>query len=817
MPPTMPSAMIPSASTSAARRAPSPQEDARLIAQAMNDQTHGDHEAALAKVQAVIARQPRQVKALLLAGQSELMLERYADCVKTLSSLLSIEPGHAMALSNRGVAHESLGDLAAALKDYNAAVRLEPAFIDALLNQARCLHLIGRSTDSMKAYRAILRQAPHLTAARLGLAEVYRHTGDRQQALEHLQQAVTREPDHGMAWYALGNAHLELQHWDAAVEAYGQASNLLPGHALTYSNCAKALRELKQFDDALLVCEAALAIDPACLPAWRNKTTFLLDLGRWVMAVEACSELLKRRPDDALGHNNLGYALYSLRLYDAALDAFKAATRHDPDFTVAWFNQACTLELMHRYEDVLPCYQQVQRLNPHYPNLLGRMGHARHYVCDWTDSLALRQQITQELQAGRPVCDPFRIITFSDRAQDQRDLARCWLKTLPAPREAWPPLEPPRKRAKIRVGYFSADFHLHATTMLMAELLELHDKSRFELIGFSFGERREDEMKARMRRTFDQFHDVLAQTDDQVAQLARELELDIAVDLKGHTKDGRIGLFRRRMAPVQISYLGYPGTLGVDFMDYIVADAVVIPDELRPYYDEKVIRLPGTYQANDSRRQPDPMQPKRAELGLPDQGFVFCCFNNNYKITPEVFDVWMRLLKATPGSVLWLLSGNAQAETNLRHEATVRGVDPQRLVFAERIPTEQHLARHAAADLFLDTLPCNAHTTASDALRVGLPVLTCTGTSFASRVAASLLVAQGLDDLVTTDLQAYERKALELALDPRALEAVKVRARKAITAGQLLKTTALTRALERGYELAFERALQGLAPDHIDV
>ncbi len=324
-------------------------------------------------------------------------------------------------------------------------------------------------------------------------------------------------------------------------------------------------------------------------------------------------------------------------------------------------------------------------------------------------------------------------------------------------------------------------------------------------------------MRARLRRAFDSFHDVMTMDDDDAARYVRGLGLDIAVDLKGHTQDNRIGLFQRRVAPIQVSYLGFPGTLGAPFMDYILADHTLIPDDLKCYYDEKVIRVPGSYQANDSSRIMELPVPSRASLGLPDDGFVFCSFNNNYKITPELFDVWMRLLQRVPKSVLWLLADSEAASHNLVREASSRGIDASRLMFAPRVNWEAHLARQQAADLFLDTLPCNAHTTASDALRVGLPVLTCSGTSFASRVAASLLHAQGLNELVTHDLHAYENLAFELANDPDRMASLKSRAAAAIRSGRLFDTASLVRNVEQGYQLAIERAWNGCEPTNLDV
>jgi predicted O-linked N-acetylglucosamine transferase (SPINDLY family) len=370
---------------------------------------------------------------------------------------------------------------------------------------------------------------------------------------------------------------------------------------------------------------------------------------------------------------------------------------------------------------------------------------------------------------------------------------------------------------KIRIGYYSSDFHNHATAHLMAELLASHDRQKFEVWGFSFGPDRRDAMRQRLAQTFDRFIDVHTHSDHEVAQLSRAMGVDIAVDLKGLTGDARTGIFAHRCAPLQVNFLGYPGTMALPCIDYIVADKVLIPPESQKHYSEKVVYLPHSYQVNDSQRKIADQRFTRAELGLPEQGFVFCCFNNNYKIQPQTFDIWMRLLHAVPGSVLWLFEDNPTAAKNLRLEADHRGVDPARLVFAQRMQLPEHLARHRLADVFLDTLPYNAHTTASDALWAGLPVLTLIGQSFAARVAASLLQAMDLPELITHSEAEYESKALALARQPEQLQALKSKIERQRKTSPLFKGQLFAKHLEAAYEAMLERHRAGLAPDHIFV
>jgi predicted O-linked N-acetylglucosamine transferase (SPINDLY family) len=389
--------------------------------------------------------------------------------------------------------------------------------------------------------------------------------------------------------------------------------------------------------------------------------------------------------------------------------------------------------------------------------------------------------------------------------------------------DKYPPASPSIRQGKhyshdrIRVGYFSADFRDHPIAYLTAELFEKHDRSRFEIYAFSFGPESDGDMRARLRKAFDKFFTLSEETDQEIAALAKSMEIDIAIDLMGFTKHARLGLFALHLAPIQVGYLGYPGTLGAPFMDYLIGDPTVIPVEDFAYYSEKIVQLPHCYQVNDTRRRIADAVPGRSQSGLPETGFVFCCFNNNFKITPDVFEIWMRLLAKIDDSVLWLLEANPAARRNLSREARSRGIEPTRLVFAPRTAQPEHLARHRHADLFLDTFYYNAHTTASDALWTGLPVLTCHGNTFASRVAASLLRAAGLPELITYSHEEYESMALRLATNPDILAAARRKLEQNRTVCPLFNTDLFTRHIEEAYATMWRRHRQGLAPDHIYV
>jgi predicted O-linked N-acetylglucosamine transferase (SPINDLY family) len=434
-------------------------------------------------------------------------------------------------------------------------------------------------------------------------------------------------------------------------------------------------------------------------------------------------------------------------------------------------------------------------------------------LCDWSGWETHTGRLLERIENGAMAAQPFVILPVIDSPALHRKVAADFV------REVCPPRSGPPRRAqrasdgRIRVGYYSADFREHPVAHLTAALFERHDRRRFEVSAFSFGRGPEDAMRTRLRRAFDRFLDVGRQSDRDVALLSQELGIDIAVDLTGFTAHNRTGIFAQRAAPVQVNYLGYPGTMMAPYMDYIVADSVLIPPEARANYAERVAYLPHCYQVNETGRLDRTRSYVRAELGLPEVGCVYCCFNNAYKLTPEVFAGWMRILQAVPGSVLWLAKNIEVAVSNLRRAAAANGVAPERLVFAERMPSlAEHLARYRAADLFLDTFPYNAHTTASDALGAGLPVLSRPGKSLASRVAASLLHSVGLSELIATGQDDYERLAIELAHAPQKLRGLRERLNSGRASAPLFDVERFTTDLESVYGLMYERSLAALAP-----
>ena len=572
--------------------------------------------------------------------------------------------------------------------------------------------------------------------------------------------------------------------------------------------------QIGQYADAVRLIGEAVKINPQSPDAFYNLGCALQARQRHAEALAAFDRAVTLKPDYTEALINRGAILLSMRRRTEAIASLDAALRYNPRDAEAISNRATALFESKRYEEAAAGFATLLAVAPQFPYALGNLVLARAYCCDWRFLEKDLAQITAAIRAGQSVISPHASTLLLDDAEAQLRCARQWVKDR-CPAAATPSWRGERyAHEKIRVAYLSADFQAHATAMLIAGVFEHHDHARFETVLVSFGpDEDQSPMRDRLARSCDRFIAAEKKSDVEIAELLRRMEIDIAVDLKGFTQGNRPGIFAQRPAPVQVNYLAHPGTMGADYMDYILADETVIPSGQEKFYSEKVVRLPDSYQANDDKRAIAERIPSRAEAGLPQTGFVFCCFNNSYKITSAVFDVWMRLLKAVPGSVLWLLDDNPAATANLKRESEARGVSLGRLIFAPRVETDSHLARQMLADLFLDTSPCAAHTTASDALWCGLPVLTLLGNTFAGRVAASLLRAVGLPDLIAPSLHEYEAMALKLALQPTSI----ARMRRTLTQHRaslpLFETARFTRNLEAAFETMRERTRKGLPPE----
>jgi predicted O-linked N-acetylglucosamine transferase (SPINDLY family) len=607
--------------------------------------------------------------------------------------------------------------------------------------------------------------------------------GRLEESLASCESALRIKPDFSQAFYGRGNALMGLARIEEARACYQRAVELEPDYADAHYNLGLALQRLRRAQEALASYDRALAL----------------------------------KPGDAEALNNRGNVLVDLRRPDLALSSYERALSIRPDYASACYNVGLALQELGRPEEAARRFERVLELAPDYPFAKGKLLHAKMLSCEWADLSRLADSVEADIEAGKKSAEPFGHQAVSRSARNLRRCAEIFAAENypPAPVGLWGGERYDNPR--IRIGYVSGEFRQQATAILMTGLLEHHDRSRFEIYAFDNGWDDGSEIRARINRAVDAIVDVSRLEDAEAAATLCERKIDILVNLNGYFGRERLGLFRYRPCPVQVNYLGFPGTLGVNYMDYILADAHVLPPDHEACYSERVVRLPDTYQVNDSRRPIAQRTPTRAECSLPEAAFVFCCFNNNYKITPEQFDVWMRLLKAVDGSVLWLIEDNPAAAANLRREAERRGVPARRVVFAARMNPDEHLARHRLADLFLDTLPYNAHTTAADALWAGLPLLTCTGSTFPGRVAGSLLKAAGLPELITESLAGYEARALELARTPAMLAEMRERLARNRASCALFDTDRYRRHLEAAYTTMWERYQRGDPPAAFEV
>jgi len=654
---------------------------------------------------------------------------------------------------------------------------------------------------------------------RTGLARaVACHQSGNLAEAERLYRAVLRvKPAEFDALHLLGVLEAQRGHLNEAQRLIGLALVHNPRSAEAQLSFGNVLAALFRFEEALDRYERALAIRPDLADAHQNRGNALQALGRTAEALESYERALAIFADNAAIHNNRGIVLGKLDRHEEALESFGRAIAIQPDFADALVNRGQTLEFLGRCEEAAASFERTLRLRPDFEHVEGMLRFAKMQCCDWREYEPETERLIAGVRASRNAAAPFPFLSMSDSAQHQRRCAESWVRNkIPGSQTSlWRGEQYAHER--IRIAYLSADFHDHAMAYLMAGLFERHDRARFETIAVSLGPDVQSGMRSRVKGAFERFLDVGQKKDLDIANLLRSLEIDILVDLNGYTRGSRTEILALRPAPVQVNYLGYPGTMGSDCIDYILADRFAIPEQHRIHFAERVVYLPDTFQANDSGRRIAERTPTRAEAGLPERGFVFCSFNNGYKITPAVFDVWMRLLGQVEGSVLWLVPDNDAAERNLRREASERGVDPERIIFARSLNYADHLARVRLADLFLDTLPFNAGATASDALWAGLPVVTCSGEAFAARMAGSLLNAIGAPELITRSREEYEARALKLATDREMLTGIRAKLNRNRQSFPLFDTDRFRAHIEAAYTTMWERTQRGEPPESFAV
>jgi len=731
----------------------------------------------------VIKRNPKQPHALHSLGVIEAANGNHGEAAELMARSLSVEATNLDFMQNYATVLCQLGQFEAARQVCMRGLAINGGHAYLLYVLGGTLFKLGRLEESLSAYDKLLRIEPNHVTAITERSSVLIEVGRHDAARADIERALALDPNYADAHANLGLLCMKLKHYNEAIAAYQRASALKPNSAEPWAIQGYIFTASLRYGAARAAYEKALSLDSGLTKAWLGYASVLAALNR---------------PAEAL------------KAYDRAIEL-------EPDSAEASLGRGFNLTNLGRHEQALAAYDKAHALEPGLTGLAGSRLQAKMHCCEWRDFDLSCTRLIASIEADTDAVMPFDSLTIPSSLEAQLKCSRSWVARNFSSTAQTPWRGEDYAHHRLRVGYVSSDFRRHPTAYLTAGLFEGHDRSRFDIVGVSIGPDDGSEIRARLEDAFDKFIDCAALTDDAVAESLRAEEIDILVDLNGFTIHARTGIFVRRPAPIQVNYLGFAGTMGADFFDYIIADPVLIPPSHRHGYAEKIAYLPHCYQPNDGKRHIAERRFTRVECGLPEQGFVFCCFNNDFKIVPGTFDVWMRILARTPGSVLWLLEDNQLAAANLKAHAAERGIDPGRLVFAQRMELPDHLARHALADLFLDTLPYNAHTTASDALWAGLPLLTQLGTTFAGRVAASLLTAVGLPELIAESTEQFESMAVELATEPSRLAAIQGKLARNRLATPLFDTKRYIRNLETAYTQMQRRFREGLPPEHIRV
>jgi len=811
---------------------------------------NGNFQEAIDNIKALNEKYPNVPLFFNILGACYKALGQLEESVRMFETAVTIKPDYAEAHKNLGISLKSLGQLVDAVKSFNQAIMIEPNYVDAHYNLAITLKELDQLNDAAKSYEKLLAINPNFAEAHNNLGNVLKDLKHLDDAVKSYQKAITINPNFAEAHNNLGNALKDLKHLDDAVISYQKAITINPNFTEAHNNLGNALKDLKHFDDAVKTYQRAITINPNFAEAHYNKGIVLKKLRKLDDAVKSFKNAITIKPGFTKAHNNLGSSFYGLGQFSKAIECFEKVFTINPNYAEAHNNRGSVLTDLGRTDEAIKCYGKAIEIKPDYAEAYANLGSiyrnrkirdkalacfelaskmkpdmdgifgdivsTKMKLCIWDDLPHTLKKLKSEVNNNKKVISPFSLLGLIDDPKLQRKASELFANYYYPQNHVLSEIGLYPKHKKIRIGYFSADFRIHAVATLTAELFETHDRDQFEIHAFSFGPDTKDEMNRRIKAGVDHFHDVSLMSHKETVVLSRSLEIDIAVDLGGYTAKARTEIFAMAAAPIQASYIGYLGTMGANYYDYLVADQIMIPEKNQKYYSEKIVYLPN-FQVNVSKESSPEVFFTRQDLGLPEKGFVFCCFNNTYKITPTTFDSWARILDNVKGSVLLIYADSKSAKENLTKEISLRGIDSKRLIFGERLARPEYLARYRVADLFLDTLPYNAGTTASDALRMGLPLLTLKGSSYQSRMAASIVNAVNLPELITTSQQEYESLAMELATEPEKLKVIKDKLIANLSTAPLYDTPLFTRNLESAYSMMYDRYQKGLEPDHIYV
>ena len=748
-------------------------------------------------------------------GQTLAQLKRYEQALSAFNNALSIHPQYAEAWYNKALGCVQLERHEEAINCFNQSIELQPNNPKAWLELSTSLGVLKRYEDALQCCEQALKLQSNYPEAWLNKGSAYSELKQFSQAIDAYDKAIELKNDFVAAWYSKGVALEKLDRKLEALNYYDKAIALDPSYAKAWLNKGNVLNDTTQYQEAIACFDRALELEPDYADAWANKSIALYELKEFESAINCCDQAIGIEPRHSKGWINKGSILCEMNMHLESIKCFDIAIALKPNDIDALVNKGGVYTLLNERKKAIDCLEAALSIDSKIKFTEGLLLYLKLQEGDWGNFHKSCSSLIERINKDEKVAAPFLALSITDDPQIQLKAAQIYCNSAYPKNDSLGPI-PKYSHPKIKVAYFSADFKDHPVAYLTAELFELHDREHFEMYAFSTRKSGPSPIKDRLINAFDHFIEVDEQSDKEVALLARELQIDIAVDLGGHTQHARTGIFAYRAAPVQVNYLGFAGTMGADYFDYIVADKIVIPQEFQEFYLEKKVYLPNSYIVDDSQRAPSNKKLSRSEFGLPEDSTVFCCFNNSYKFNPPRIASFAKILTNVPNSVMWITENNASFKQNLLAEFNKLGIAEHRIVFATRVDAmADHLARYRLADLFLDTSPYNAHTTAMDSLKSGLPIISLAGKSFASRVGASLLTAIGLPELIVQSEEEFIDLASKLGQDARALQLLKEKLSQNLTSTALFNTKIFCGHLEAAYQEMHQAYMQDLAPADI--
>jgi predicted O-linked N-acetylglucosamine transferase (SPINDLY family) len=757
---------------------------------------------------------PNEASLYLNEGIIAQKKKEWNAAIKSFNKSIEINSKLEVAHYKVGIILEEIGEIQKALESYENCIHINSNFYEAFFRQGLIQTYLKMHQEALSSFTHVIQLEPLHLGAQINLGIVLSKLKQYEKAIDKFDEIIRNNLEIEEAYLNKANVLFEMKMYDDAIKAYGLAISINPNYPDAYFNRGNTLSVLGKYEDAINDYLLAIKYEPQNAESYNNIGKLQIELRDYEQALKNINHALSINEYLFEAYNNRGNLYQELNLTNLAIEDYNQAINLNSNYIEAIYNLGVAYEQLGVWDKALLNYQKVFDIDKEFEYLLGAIVNVKLNICEWSvyeDSInTLINKINTHVKAS--TCLP--VLAFTDDPKIQQTVSKIWLDDKFPNKNLGSPRESKKYDKKIKVGYYSADFGEHPVSYLTVELFELHDKNKFEIYAFYNGPTDSSPMHKRITKSFDQFLNINCISDIDVAKLSREIGIDIAVDLTGLTQNSRIGIFSHRAAPIQISYLGYLGTIACDYYDYIIADQVIIPNSFQEYYSEKIIYLP-SYQVNDRKKLISDKEYKRSDFNIPDESFVYCCFNNSFKITPNIFEIWIRILKSVPNSIILLFAQNDCAKTNLLNEANKRGLKNEQIIFLERINRTEYLARFKLADLFLDTFPYNAGTTASDALWADLPLLTCQGRSFSSRIASSILQAIGLPELITSSLVEYEKKAIELGNNPSIVKEIKNKINYSKNKSLLFDTVKFTLSIEKAYIKLKNHFHEGKKPENI--